>query len=293
MPKYSFLVPVYNKLECLDRAFTSIFNQTLDDYEIVVINDASSQEGITEYLQELAKFSEKVRVVNHEQNCGIGKTRNDLIHMATGDYLIFVDSDDYIEPELLERVNSSVDKGVDVVRFQCVSEAATENQQKIESQKDPYRFCCKPTEIISGEKALIEWCAGTNKINMLPWSYCVRADLYQNLPFPEMPVLEDYAVMPVVVAKAKKVQAIDYVGYHYMQYDKSLTKQKDIDSEIQERTVKLELLKHATKHTRQNLRKSKVSRSTRNRYDRVLDSRISDKMHKLKKLAEKESMFTK
>ena len=108
-----------------------------------------------------------------------------------------------------------------------------------------------------------------------------------------MPVLEDYAVMPVVVAKAKKVQAIDYVGYHYMQYDKSLTKQKDIDSEIQERTVKLELLKHATKHTRQNLRKSKVSRSTRNRYDRVLDSRISDKMHKLKKLAEKESMFTK
>ena len=289
MPKYSFLVPVYNKLECLNRSFASIFNQTYDDYEVIVINDGSSQEGIPEYLQELAKFSEKVRVVNHEQNCGIGKTRNDLIHLAKGEYLIFVDSDDYIEPELLEKVNESVENGVDVVRFQCVSEAATENQQKIESQKNPYRFCCKPTGIISGEKALIEWCAGVNKINMLPWSYCVKADLYQNLPFPEMPVLEDYAVMPVVVAKAKKVQAIDYVGYHYMQYDKSLTKQKDIDSEIKERSAKLELLKHATKHTRRNLRKSKVSRPTREFYNRVLDSRILDKIKKLQAAIEKES----
>ena len=290
MPKFSILVPVYNKLECLGRSFSSIVNQTFDDYEVVVVDDHSTQPGVVEFLKEFAKYDEKIRVYRNRENQGIGTTRNSLLKKATGDYLIFVDSDDYIERDLLETVNEYVDDGVEVVRFQCVSEPATRRQLMIERQKNPYRFCCEPTDVISGEEALSLWFSGVNKINMLPWSYCVKKELYEGLRFPDMRVLEDYPVMPAVVARADKVQAIDYVGYHYMQYDKSLTKRPTRKSQINERQEKLEQLKIASRKAMRNLQRVGVSGVAIKGHGSELEGRILDKEEKIRALMEYETM---
>lgn len=290
MPKYSILVPVFNKLECLGKSFGSILNQTYDDYEVVVVDDCSTQPGIAELLQALANYSDKVKVFRQRENRGIGFTRNNLLRRATGDYFIFVDSDDYIELDLLETVDKFVENGVDVVRYQNVSEPATRRQRMIEMRKDPYRFCCEPTDVISGEEALSLWFSGVNKINMLPWSYCVKAELYDGLKFPDMRILEDYPVMPAVVARADKVQAIDYVGYHYMQYDKSLTKRPSRKSQIDARTEKLEMLRIATQKAKRNLQRVGVSGTAIQGHGYEMQGRILDKEQKLQALLERETI---
>lgn len=226
MPKYSFMIPVYNKAEYLQKYFSRVQNQTFSDYEIVVIDDCSRNDNSYQYLLDLAKIDKRIKLFRNSQNLGIGLTRNELLKKANGQYVIFVDPDDYIEEELLEKIDEVIqeDKDLDIVRFQNISEAMTEKQVEIESRKNPFRFSCKPTDVISGEEALLRWMLGINKINTMPWTYCVKRSLYTNVEYPDTNILEDFAVTHYLISKAKKVKAIPFIGYHYLQYDDSLTK---------------------------------------------------------------------
>lgn len=226
MPKYSFMIPVYNKAEYLQKYFNRIQNQTFSDYEIVVIDDCSKNDNSYQYLLGLAKVDKKIRLFRNEQNMGLGTTRNELLKKARGEYVIFVDPDDYIEEQLLEKIDEALQENpdLDIVRFQNVSEAMTQRQSEIENKKNPYRFCCEPTDVISGEEALLRWMLGINKRNTMPWTYCIKRCLYTNVEYPETNILEDFAVTHYLIAKAKRIKAIPFVGYHYLQYDDSLTK---------------------------------------------------------------------
>ena len=65
---------------------------------------------------------------------------------------------------------------------------------------------------------------GINKRNTMPWTYCIKRSLYNDIKYPETNILEDFAITHYLIAKAKRVKAIPFVGYHYLQYDDSLTK---------------------------------------------------------------------
>ena len=231
--KYSFLVPVYNKLENIKRCFTTLLQQTYNNFEIIIVDDNSNKETVN-YLRNFAKNNTKIKLYFNESNLGIGQTRNILLNYATGDYVIFIDSDDYVENQLLEKINDTILKNSDleIIRFQNIVEPATLNQMKIESKKNPFRFSCDSTKkIITGEEALMTWCLGTNKINTMPWTYCIKKELYSDVIYPNVPYLEDFAITHYLLAKASQVIAINYVGYHYLQYDSSLTKKEQNDIE--------------------------------------------------------------
>ena len=122
--------------------------------------------------------------------------------------------------------------GIEIIRFQNIVEPVTLNQANIESKKNPYRFSCMPTaHAITGEEALMNWCLGINKINTMPWTYCIKKEMYSDIIYPNVPYLEDFPITHYLLAKAENVIAIDYIGYHYLQYDSSLTK-NDIDKYI-------------------------------------------------------------
>lgn len=287
MPKYSILIPVYNKPDCLEKCLNSVQMQTYEDYEIIVIDDCSTDSKVGLCLQQFSRQCSKVNIYMHEKNCGIGETRNELLSMAKGEYIIFVDSDDYIENNLLETIDSYVNQDVEVIRYQNIIEPACENQRLKEMNKNPFRLCASPTDIISGEDAMLMWCSGVNKINMLPWSYCVKSSLYENLQFPNIKVLEDYCVIPAVLARAKKVQSINFCGYHYMLYDKSLTKKDDLISELEYRLEKLQLLEYVTEITLINLMNIGCSANTIELYGIELKKRLDDKRKKIKLLYDK------
>lgn len=236
--KYSILVPVYNKLRYLKKYFRFIANQEYLNYEIIVVDD-NSNDGSYEYLSNLEKEYSNLYVYKNSENVGLGENRNILLSKAKGEYVLFVDPDDYVEIDLLKQIDF-VNNNLDVIRYQNVIEPVTRNQKSKEAGKDKYRYSVKGTEIISGEEALLLWFLGERKINTFPWTYVYKKELFDNIHYPKTMILEDFAITPFLIAKAKKVKAINYIGYHYLLYDDSLSKK---DNDLEKVKAKLTLLK--------------------------------------------------
>ena len=97
----SVIVPVYNSEEYLRRGLGSIMAQSLKDIEIICVNDASTDCSLA-VLQELQQQDERIKVISHEVNQGAAVSRNDGFRIAKGEYVIFLDSDDYFYENMLE-----------------------------------------------------------------------------------------------------------------------------------------------------------------------------------------------
>lgn len=106
MPKVSIIVPIYNVEKYLDRCMQSLLKQTLKDIEIVMVDDGSP-DNCPKMCDEYARRDERVKVI-HKQNAGLGYARNSGLEIATGEYVAFVDSDDYAELSAYERMYNSV-----------------------------------------------------------------------------------------------------------------------------------------------------------------------------------------
>ncbi len=281
--KYSILVPLYNKKECLMKYFSRIVQQSFDDYEIVVVDDASV-DGSYEYLKESYK---NINLIRNNENHGLGYTRNVLIQNAKGKYLLFVDPDDYIETDLLLEIDKKIED-VDILRFQNVIEPITLNKIEQEMGKDKYRYGCKPVENITGEEALLKWCLGERYINTFPWTYVIKKDLYNDVYYPELNYLEDFAITPYLIAKAKKIKAIPYVGYHYLLYDSSLSNN---ENNISSKIKKLETLYNVIQLAIINISSTDISDESKKIYIDDLINRYNIRKAKLDALLEEHKVI--
>lgn len=274
--KYSILVPVYNKEELLKKYFKYIENQTFKDYEVVVVDDCSNDNSYI-YLYNIAQHHDNIKVLRNQKNLGIGMTRNVLLDNAQGEYIIFVDPDDYIEIDLLSEIDKE-NNDLDIIRFQNIIEPMTEEQNRIEKNKNKYRYSCEPTGIISGEEALLRWHIGERKINTFPWTYAIKKELYNGVQYPNVCILEDFPVTPYLIAKAKKVKAIDFTGYHYKKYDNSISSKKnDISFAIK----KLNLFKEIIELTEKYINESGISDETKKTFISDIHNRYIIRKEKL------------
>ena len=107
-PSLSIVVPVYNTEKYLKRCIDSITSQTLDNIEIIIVDDGSKAECAL-FCDEIATTDSRIKVV-HKKNAGLGFARNSGIEVATGEYVGFVDSDDYIEPLMYEKLYDAAKK---------------------------------------------------------------------------------------------------------------------------------------------------------------------------------------
>lgn len=116
MPKFSIILPVYNVENYIRECLDSLTNQTFSDFEAICINDGSTDNSL-EVLNEYANKDYRFKVISQE-NQGQGVARNYAINIATGDYLLFVDPDDYIDLNTLELINNQFQQAdVDIVHF--------------------------------------------------------------------------------------------------------------------------------------------------------------------------------
>lgn len=102
MPKISVIVPVYNVAKYLERCLESILSQSFKDFEIICVNDGSTDNSL-EILQQYAKKDKRIKIIN-QKNSGAGYSRNIGINAALGNYLSFIDADDWIDELFLEKV---------------------------------------------------------------------------------------------------------------------------------------------------------------------------------------------
>ena len=119
MPKVSYIVAVYNVADYIEQCARSLFEQTLEDIEIIFVNDASSDgcgEIIRRTLEEYPHRKGQVKILTHEKNKGIVETRKDGLSAACGEYINFIDGDDYVEPRMAELMyGKAVEKDADIV----------------------------------------------------------------------------------------------------------------------------------------------------------------------------------
>ena len=146
-PIISIIVPVYNTSSYLDKCLESLVNQTFNNIEIICINDASTDNSLS-ILQKWSRKDRRVKIIDSPINRKIGAARNLGIKAATGKYLGFVDSDDYVSSDFFKSLIELSDNDIDVVtanlymKFGVTSEQIVQFNNDVDkkSQKDIKRY---------------------------------------------------------------------------------------------------------------------------------------------------------
>lgn len=218
MCKLSVIIPVYNTDKSLRKCLDSIIEQIDDRVEVIVINDGSTDKSKEILLEYENKY--KSIVYYEKQNGGVADTRNYGIDHAKGEYFIFVDSDDYIEPGLIKELLQYIENGVDIVKYKA--QHLDESFNIIKKIDGPV-FLNK-----SGEEAF-NILAFSDILMDSPCLYCFKMSLFQtnNLKFKVNTEHEDFGLIPLVLLLAKKVVSLDVYGYNYIQTEGSITRNND------------------------------------------------------------------
>lgn len=128
-PLISVIIPVYNAARCLAQCLDSVVGQTYSNLEIICVNDGS-EDGSLEMLRGYADRDPRVRVLDRE-NTGVSSARNEALKLASGDYIMFVDADDWIEGNTCETAAAAMDTySADIVLWPYVSETETRSSKK-------------------------------------------------------------------------------------------------------------------------------------------------------------------
>lgn len=117
MAKISILIPVYNVESYLEECLNSVIHQTEKDLEIICVDDASTDNSL-QILKEYAKYDKRIKIISHSQNQGLCKTRKDAVLIAKGEYIMFLDSDDYLSLNACQELYTNIiEQNVDFLQF--------------------------------------------------------------------------------------------------------------------------------------------------------------------------------
>ena len=219
--KISVIVPVYNSIDCLEKCVNSICAQTYQDLEILLINDGST-DGTYELCERLAGQDARIRTY-HKKNGGASSARNVGIRQASGAYLGFVDSDDYIEPDMYElMIESALERDVPIVQISRdeVDEAGNRQPDVCTPPKE-VRFC--RSEDFLKELLLHQGdCSFCTKL--------VRRELFDNHVFPEGVLNEDFSLLVEMLQETDGITILPKQCYHVVCRQESTTRRKTQDS---------------------------------------------------------------
>lgn len=202
--KYSIIIPCYNSSRTIERALDSATQQTYKGvFEILVVDDCSkdnSQDIIRKYISRTKAY---IRLICNEKNCGPGISRNKAIVQAKGKYFAFMDSDDYIDSSLLQKVDNKIDStNADVVYFGI---------RQIFGRK-VIDTPCYPRDLKEEYMAL-----AMGSLCMFVSAAC----LWHKIELPAISNSEDIAVIPILLSRAKHIETLEDCLYNYIYYSAS------------------------------------------------------------------------
>ena len=230
MPKVSIVVPVYNVEQYIEKCILSLVNQTIDDIEIIFVNDGTKDNSEEIILNYQKQFPKKIKYLKKE-NGGLSSARNFGIPHATGEYICFLDSDDYVETNMYETMYNEALRGdYDMVECNFIWEYP--NKKRIDigniytSQKD----------------ALI-------KSRVVAWNKLYKREIILNskVRFPEGLRYEDVEFFYEILPELKKIGYVKEPFIHYVQRGNSIINTQN------ERTKEIfAVLDHVLKYYKEN-----------------------------------------
>ena len=273
--RYSIIVPAYNTEKYIDKCLKSIFSNTYKNFEVIIVNDGSTdktEDIINKYIK---KYDNIIYI--KQKNMGLSLARNNGVKKATGDYLLFIDSDDYVEKNLLENINKDIDD-LDVLRYQL---NMVFNDKIIPYGEKEFNV----TNGIDAFEKIVRY-----KFIEMAALYVINRKYYldNNFMFEKGVYHEDYGLLPLVIATAKKVKSINYLGYNYVQRDGSIMSSNDTEKMKKKMDDMLFLFTKAIKYldnipNSQNV-KSFYANSIIDKYNSLSDELKKEYIKKIKDL---------
>lgn len=223
-PKISIIIPVYKVQEYLERCILSIIQQTYKNLEIILIDDGSP-DNCGEICDKYKEQDKRIKVI-HKQNEGVSVARNIGIDLATGEYLFFVDSDDYLGENIIDRLYKNLTKynaDISMCNYIRVSDYNTKVSNNEENIK-----------MYSNIQALEKLYKDTftfhedYSVFIAPWNKLYKKSMFDNIRYPIGKFYEDGATIYKVLYKANNIVYSDSVLYYYYQRSGS-TSRKSFD----------------------------------------------------------------
>ena len=219
--KVSVIVPVYNVSSYIERCARSLFNQTLREIEYIFVNDATPDDSMEKLSVVIAEYPHRqsdIKIINHTENQGTSIAKGTAIQISFGEYISIVDSDDYIEPDMMESLyRKAVDENAEIVVSDMILEYKNSSvlvEDCLSENSDDHL-----KDIIENERTLSFLCGKL-----------ILSTLYKNpdCVLPEgLNYYEDRHVTTRLYYYAKKIVKIKKAFYHYTQYNtNSITKNK-------------------------------------------------------------------
>ncbi len=226
MPKISIIIPCYNVEKYINRCLDSIIKQTFTDWEAICVDDGSP-DNCGKILDEYAKKDSRITVI-HQQNQGLSMARNNGKAVAKGDYIYFLDSDDFIHPQMLEiAYNLATKNKADLVCFDFYAE----NKEKFEIKEiDPSKISVQITEnpVFQGSRK------EKYKIGFNVWTKLYKRNLLDNIDFIPKIHFEDYPHTFAVLSKRPKTVITSEKLYYYADNGASISNMKGKPQQIKD-----------------------------------------------------------
>ena len=224
--KVSILVPIYKVEKFFSKCLESLLSQTYPHIEYVFVNDCTPDNSmlvLRDMLQKYPLRAKMVNIIENERNSGIAVVRNTLLDHASGDYILFVDSDDWIEKDMVEKL----------VAEATSSDADIVGCDYFEDYPDRMKLCKQsyPADHVEAMKAMT-----LLRIKGVLWKLLIRRDLIvrNKLAFiPDIQFGEDYIFCCKLFFYAKSFSSVDKALYHYVQYNPNNYCSTDSDARIQ------------------------------------------------------------
>ena len=213
-PKISIVIPVYNVEKYLRATLESVLAQTFTDYEVIMVNDGSTDESL-QILKEYVNKYENFKLIDQE-NGGLSKARSEGVNAAKGEYIAFLDSDDFLAPQFLEVLyNTALESGADI---SCCNYYLYYDK----SGKRIYMPFTAKTGVYSNEVAMKKLILDTT-FHFFMWNKLFKRHLFfeNDIVFYDM-YFEDVAICPQLFFYANKVAFVNEPLYYYRRHKGSI-----------------------------------------------------------------------
>lgn len=212
MERISIIVPIYNVEAELPRCMNSILRQTYTELQVILIDDGST-DGCGALCDAWAAEDARVQVV-HQAHEGVAQARNVGVQTADGAYIMFVDSDDYVEPDAAQKLFDALTKhsaDVSACNFRYDADAVTEGKERF---ADPMLI---PDAVLTGTDILLDKIIHADATGWeVLWGKLYRADVIKNIRFPAGKINEDSFVIHQIFLQCERVACISDALYHYV-----------------------------------------------------------------------------
>lgn len=215
--KVSVIVPVFNVEKYLEQCLNSLVNQTLKDIEIICINDGSTDNSY-EILKKFKKKDKRIKIFSFKENKGQGVCRNKGIELSTGEYISFVDSDDWVELDFLEKTyHNAISNNSDIVLCNAIEEYSNYQKERIYFQNNE----------INSNMTTFNYKFKKNRL--LNYFLTIWAKLHKtqflkdnSIKFPDI-IFEDAVFHVESFLKAEKISYCNNIFYHYRRNNEKST----------------------------------------------------------------------